>query len=216
MKQRQTGRRFLFYCYVPRKVKNVIEHQPGVQTFVNGRPVRRLLKVGDKLPQAERRLMKGFSMTDTPPRLFIEPTFLPLESGTRDDRRGNPVTHVLKGDRLPWRALFVRENPAFPAGFAFDLVPLEADVADGIQNLNPVDLPIKFQRLGVNRGQNTPCGGRRGERVRQTFHFGFRHRETGKVTPRLYDDFIKLDFAQSIHLHDLFPPAVAGDLQNNE
>ena len=82
--------------------KQIIDHQSGVQRFLNGRPSAvTLIKVAGKLPQAQGRLKIAFSAANTPQGLFVQLRFTPHKGRARYDRRGDAIAHVLEGGRLP-------------------------------------------------------------------------------------------------------------------
>ena len=101
MEQRHLNFCFLGNLHIFRG-KQIIDHQSGIQRFLNGRPSAvALLKVAGKFPQAQGRLKIAFSAADTPQGLFVQ-LRLPSNKGwARLDRCGDAIAHVLEGGRLP-------------------------------------------------------------------------------------------------------------------
>ena len=89
--------------------KQIIDHQSGVQRFLNGSPSAvALLKVAGKFPQAQGRLKIAFSAANTPHGLFVQLRFTPHKGWARYDRRGDAIAHVLEGGRLPLSPFLLR------------------------------------------------------------------------------------------------------------
>ena len=87
--------------------------------------------------------METFSCSDAPQRLLVQLELFSRKSRAGNDRRRDPVADVLQRRRLPLRSLLLGGDRLRTDG-TFDLVALEADIADGVQYLNAVDLPAEL------------------------------------------------------------------------
>ena len=131
--QRGAGARF-FPHFIVVQVKYVIEHQSEIHIhrdrFFAVLAVA-LLKIGHKFSQPQRWLHKGLSAPDAPQRLGVQLLCGAGELLPGTDAGGKAVMDVPQRHGLALCAVLVGEDGLVPH-LGFDLVPLEADIADGV------------------------------------------------------------------------------------
>ena len=149
MEQRHFDLRLFCDLHIIRR-KQVIDHQPRIHRLLDRltHPVA-LFKITDKFAHSKFWLVKTLSVPDAPQRLLIQLDLFSCKSRTWNDRRRDPIADILQCRCLPLRS-FLLGGDLLRADSIFDLVALEADIADGVQYLNAVDLPAELLRFHIN------------------------------------------------------------------
>ena len=168
------------------QIKHIIDHQAQVHALRNWLAgTIAFLKVGNKLTQAQAGLVKRLAAPDAPQGLAVQLLYRPSKVRLGTNLGRNAVAHIPEGLGLPLGPFFIGVDRCFLYR-SLDLVPLEADVTDGVQDLNPFHLPVELRGLGIDCGEYPPR--RRGSRDRITppLDLAGRVGEAGQVAPHFH------------------------------